>query len=434
MEFRKFLRDLFEGEHRKRVLSSPLTYQLVERALKLARGSFPSQASYMMARFALAQTGRAFSRKVPVVWTSAFFPVEIVWGLNLCPFSPEVAAAFLASLGFAEEALDRAEQAGYSRDLCSFHRLIVGAALLGYLPPPAALVASTHLCDGAPLLFQNLAAFFRVPFHVLDVPYRAGRDAEAYVAEQLAELWRVLADLAEQKPEPAGLAEAIQNSNRFRANLLEVNELRCRVPAPVRGSEMLNYLYLFFAGQGSREAAEVFACLAREIGRGEREGKREERFRILWLHLKPFYKGELMDFIENKSGAVLAFEEMSHVYWPPLSPGDPFPGLARKVLSHFCYKPLEARTATVKRLAEKYRVDGIVHFSHWGCRQSVGGSLMLKDALQRAGWPVLLLDGDCLDARNEATGGMLTRVQAFLEILAERKNFRVGERHDHCRN
>jgi hypothetical protein len=128
-----------------------------------------------------------------------------------------------------------------------------------------------------------------------------------------------------------------------------------------------------------------------------------------------------MDFLEKESRAVLAFEEMSHVYWPPLNPEGPFRDLARKVLAHFGYKPLEARIETIGKLAKKYRVDGIVHFSHWGCRQSAGGSLMLKDGLQQAGWPVLLLDGDCLDARNEATGGMLTRVQAFLEILEERK-------------
>lgn len=42
-----------------------------------------------------------------------------------------------------------------------------------------------------------------------------------------------------------------------------------------------------------------------------------------------------MDFIENKMGAVLAFEEMSHVYWPVLDPNEPFKSLARKMLS-FC--------------------------------------------------------------------------------------------------
>jgi hypothetical protein len=46
---------------------------------------------------------------------------------------------------------------------------------------------------------------------------------------------------------------------------------------------------------------------------------------------------------------------------------------------------------------------------------------MIKEALQDEGWPVLVLEGDCIDGRNEACGGMMTRMQAFLEILQERK-------------
>lgn len=423
MDLYNFIRDLLRGQRWGKVLSSPLSYQLVEKALTLTRKNFEWQATYLMAKFALAQTRRAYTGKVPVIWTSAFFPVELVWGLDLCPFSPEVAAAFITALGFGEEALLQGELAGYSRDLCSFHRCIAGAAQADYLPRPSALVASTHLCDGAPLLFQNMAKMYNTPFFVLDVPYKGDANAEAYVADQLVEIWTALADISGRKPDLVTLRETLRYGNDFRANLVFVNEMRRRVPALLRGSEMLNYLYLFFAGQGSREAAEVLACLVKELSAREavpREGKREKH-RLLWLHLKPYYKGELMDCLENKEGAVLAFEEMSHVYWSPLELEEPFQSLARKILAHFAYKPLDTRITTIARLAREYQVDGIVHFSHWGCRQSSGGALILRDELQRAGWPVLVLDGDCLDGRNEASGAMLTRVQAFLEILAENK-------------
>ena len=141
----------------------------------------------------------------------------------------------------------------------------------------------------------------------------------------------------------------------------------------------------------------------------------QERFRILWLQLKPYYSNVLMNFVENKMGAVLACEEMSYVYWQPLNPGQPFISLARKVLSNFNYKPLDFRIKTVAELARKYQVDGVIQFSHHGCRQSTGGAVMLKSALQRMGLPVLLLEGDCLDGRADAASGMLTRLQAFFK-------------------
>lgn len=423
MELNQVIHNLLKGKRWSKVLSSSLTYTFVEQILKLTRKNFRWQSTYLMCKLALSQTKRAYSQKTPVIWTSAFFPVEIIWGLGLCPFSPEVASSFITGIGYGQEVLDQGEQAGYSRDICSFHRCIAGAAHGRYLPHPAALCASTHLCDGAPLLFQNISELYEAPFFAVDVPYTSGYDAELYVAEQLEDVWLSLAELTGQKPDKTRLVKAIQNSNEFRNNLQKVNEIRCQIPSPISGNEMLGYLYLFFAGQGSEEAANVFAHLIKELEVEVNSdiSRKKERFRILWLHLKPYYSGEIMDFIENKMGAVLAFEEMSHVYWPVLDPNEPFKSLARKMLSHFAYKPVEERIATIKSLAGKYKVDGIIHFSHWGCRQSVGGSLVLKEILQKEGWPVLLLDGDCLDGRNEVAGAMLTRLQAFFEILEERK-------------
>lgn len=423
MDLYRTIQNLLKDKDRwGKVLSSPVSYRIVDGALTLARKSFPWQAIYQMSRFALNQTRHAYTGRVPVVWSSAFFPVEIAWSLDVCPFSPEIAAAFITALGFGGEALSNAEAAGYSRDLCSFHRCVAGAAMAGHLPKPAALLASTHLCDGAPLLFQNMAELYKAPCFVLDVPYTADRDAEVYVAGQIERIWHELADLAGRRPEEARLAEAIRRSEEFRNNMIRANELRCRVPSPISGNDMLSFIYLFFIGQGSREAAEISACLTGEIegkiARGYENGA--EKFRLLWLHLKPYYSNEVMGFVEQ-AGGVLAFEEFNHIYWPPLEPDEPFLSLARKVLTHFDYKPVSERIRVIRELAEKYRVDGIVHFSHHGCRQSTGGSLILKDALQEAGWPVLNLEGDCLDGRNEAAGGMLTRLQAFFEILEERK-------------
>jgi benzoyl-CoA reductase/2-hydroxyglutaryl-CoA dehydratase subunit BcrC/BadD/HgdB len=428
MDVEGFMRHMLWGRQRwNRVLSSPLTYTLLGGVLRLTRGNWPLDAMYQMGLFAFNETGRAYIGKAPVVWSSAFFPVELAWGLGLCPFSPEVAAAYIAVLGFGEETMSMGERAGYSRDICSFHRCIAGAASAGNLPRPAALLASTHLCDGAPLLFQNLAALYGAPLLALDIPYNSSPEAVRYVAGQLEQVWLSLADVTGQRPDRDKLAEAVRCSERFRAQMQRVNELRCRVPSPVSGNDMLGFIYLFFIGQGSREAAEISAGLAKEIerrvaglGRSGPTGAQPEKYRLLWMHLKPYYNDELMKFVEQEGG-VLAMEEFSHVYWPPLDPEQPFLSLARKVMSHFIFKPVTERIRVMAELARKYRVDGIVHFSHHGCRTASGGALMIKDALQDEGWPVLVLEGDCLDGRNEACGGMLTRMQAFLEILQERK-------------
>jgi benzoyl-CoA reductase/2-hydroxyglutaryl-CoA dehydratase subunit BcrC/BadD/HgdB len=433
MDFESLMHNMLRDRRRwNRVLSSPLTYITFGGLIRLTRGNWPLDAMYRMGLFAFNEIGRAFTGKAPVVWSSAFFPVELAWSLDLCPFSPEVAAAYIAGLGFGEETLTMGEQAGYSRDICSFHRCIAGAATAGNLPRPAALLASTLLCDGAPLLFQGMAALYDAPLLVLDVPYDSGPDAEHYVAGQLEQVWLNLAELTGRRPDRARLAETVQHSEEFRVQMQRVSDLRCRVPAPVSGNDLLGFIYLFFVGQGSREAAAISTSLAKEIerrvaGLGKRgqPGRRPEKFRLLWMHLKPYYSEELMKFVDQE-GAVLAMEEFNHIYWPPLDPQQPFLSLARKTLSHFAFKPVTERIRVMEDLARRYQVDGIVHFSHQGCRQSCGGALMIKEALQEKGWPVLILEGDCVDGRNEACAGMLTRMQAFLEILQDRKRMEAA--------
>jgi benzoyl-CoA reductase/2-hydroxyglutaryl-CoA dehydratase subunit BcrC/BadD/HgdB len=428
MDVEGFMRHmLWDRQRWNRVLASPLTYTLLGGVLRLTRSNWPLDAMYQMGTFAFAEIGRAYTGKAPVVWSSAFFPVELAWGLGLSPFSPEVAAAYITTLGFGEETMNMGEQAGYSRDICSFHRCIAGAASAGNLPRPEALLASTHLCDGAPLLFQNMAAMYKAPLLALDVPYNSSKEAVRYVAGQLERIWLSLAEVTGQHPDRDKLAEAVNYSERFRMQMQRVNELRCQIPAPVSGNDMLGFVYLYFVGQGSKDAAEICANLAYEIerrkadsGRNGSNGKRTEKYRLLWMHLKPYYNEELMKFVDQE-GAVLAMEEFNHVYWSPLDPEQPFLSLARKAVSHFIFKPVSERIRVMAELARKYRVDGIVHFSHHGCRTASGGALIIKEALQDEGWPVLVLDGDCIDGRNAACGGMLTRMQAFLEILQERK-------------
>jgi benzoyl-CoA reductase/2-hydroxyglutaryl-CoA dehydratase subunit BcrC/BadD/HgdB len=68
-------------------------------------------------------------------------------------------------------------------------------------------------------------------------------------------------------------------------------------------------------------------------------------------------------------------------------------------------------------MSKKLRADGVVYFCHWGCKQTLGGAQFVKDYMESAGYPALILDGDGCDRGNINDGQMLTRMQAFLEML-----------------
>ncbi len=72
-------------------------------------------------------------------------------------------------------------------------------------------------------------------------------------------------------------------------------------------------------------------------------------------------------------------------------------------------------------MASDYKIDGVILYSHWGCRQSNGGARIIKDKLNKYNIPTLVLDGDCVDKNNASQGQVRTRIQGFIEILNSNK-------------
>jgi benzoyl-CoA reductase/2-hydroxyglutaryl-CoA dehydratase subunit BcrC/BadD/HgdB len=79
--------------------------------------------------------------------------------------------------------------------------------------------------------------------------------------------------------------------------------------------------------------------------------------------------------------------------------------------------PIARRLQGILDGVARYGCDGVIHHSHWGCRQSAGAVRVIRDRLRREGIPLLDLDGDCLDPTNVQPGPLRTRMEAFIETL-----------------
>lgn len=405
------------------LMRRPVIYSLGQAMVRSNLLKFPYRAVALMVEYGLDQTKKAYSRRLPFVWTSAFFPTELVHALGIPVFSPEVAAALAASFGFQEHFLKEAESRWWGRDTCSFHRCAIGGLFSHYYPLPSAFCASSHLCEGAVFMFSNLARLYNRPFLLLDVPVEQDDHALKYVIDQLGELIFSLEKIAGVSLREEKLQEAVANAEATRRAMEKVNELRLHPDSPLSAKEAFSYLYMNFTGVGSSAMLRVYETLAQELEEKiekikEKKPPREHpRFKLLWLHLPPFYRNNVLDYLEEK-GARIVFEEFNHVYWGAMDASRPLESIARRMLAHFSYGHINRRIAVIKKLAAKYNVDGIIHFSHWGCRQSCGSLRIIREALQKEGLPFLVLDGDCVDNRNYASGQLQTRIDGFLEMLA----------------
>ena len=99
----------------------------------------------------------------------------------------------------------------------------------------------------------------------------------------------------------------------------------------------------------------------------------------------------------------------------------PYEAMAERLVRTSFNGPSQRRADRVRYLAEQTGADGVVVFCHWGCRQTAGAAQLIRRELEAAGYPTLVLDGDGCDRKNNMTGQLSTRFEAFLELLRSRR-------------
>jgi hypothetical protein len=178
-----------------------------------------------------------------------------------------------------------------------------------------------------------------------------------------------------------------------------------------------------FLGQllwGTEAGAKDFEKMLTERGRRgltvEPMADGRLRKRLLWLHTVPHHDRELFDLIE-KQGAAVIFEEMSQMHLEKVDPDDPFPGLAKRLTDNVMWGTSARRARLTLALAKQLKIDGAVHFNHWGCRHGVGSVPVVRAAFMEAGIPFLAIDGDALARGGPQAEKSIQQMESFLELL-----------------
>lgn len=383
---------------------------------------------------------KAYSKKYPVAYGSIFLPYELLHSLDLVPFLPEVMAGFTAGLGIADKTLKEASARWYTPDLCTFHRSASGAVELNLFPVPQFLICSSLACDAAQKTFYIDAKKYNIEdnFYLIDVPYKKTTDSIKYLASQLEDISASISKKMGKQLDMDKFKNTIRLSNEFRYWAAKVNDIRKELLIYPKNFNGLSFILPFHALAGTKDAVVIYKNIYFELKdflemqKGSSGNKKSgsnikikqdigKTKRILWLHLKPYYKNNIFEILESNNCRVV-FEEISQVYWPELDEEKPFESLALKMLSHPLNGSVENRMAAILEMVRSYRIDGVILFAHWGCRHSNGSARIIKDTLRNNNVSTLILDGDCLNKNNSSEGQILTRIQGFIEIINSKQS------------
>ncbi len=366
-------------------------------------------------------------KSYPVAWRSLFMPTEIIYAMGLMPFTLEMFAAQVSMMGRAVKCLEEAEENGFAPDLCSFVKAAAGAMLLDILPSPDVILTSTHLCDPSAKLAEFASAKYNRPEFVLDVPYGAWSRQEGeggasdleeaidYVAEQLVGMAAFISEVTGAKLELEKLIEAVRNSNEAGRWLARGNELAYYSDRPLlRGSKDMDHAANLMQTWGARELVDIFRSRYQEIEAAAAvECEPSTRPRIVWAHLRPYYRNSLLDYIEERADIVGSI--VNYCYWDELDAGDPFRAVARRTVLNPAYTPLEQRVELYARVIRPG--DGIIAFYPKSCRHFHCAGRMETEKFRTYGLPMLVIDGDCVDDRGDDFMVVKTRIDRFLKEL-----------------
>ena len=350
---------------------------------------------------------------------SLYLPCEILHSMGIHQVFPEALACYLAAAGSEKIFIETAENNGLPKTLCSYHKSFIGLVESGVLPKPKFIINTSLACDVNHLSFRRAAEYYSVPHFMIDVPYEYSESNLNYVESQLHSMVDFIEENSDFRLDDNKFAEVIRRSKRTLSNFRKIKKLRAEVSL---SDEMTSHMLSVFATHimlGSAEAEKYSEDMIKQLSACPKEHK---GVRLLWVHTLPYWQDALRELINFTDRCeILSCDITLDALDTDIDEENPYRYMADRLLRNTVNGSSKNRISAALKYAEELKADGIVWYCHWGCKQTAGSSAAAKEYLENSGIPTLVLDGDGCNPQNVNDGQTVTRMEAFLELLENRK-------------
>ncbi len=223
--------------------------------------------------------------------------------------------------------------------------------------------------------------------------------------------------------------EVIGHANRGVTLWREIQELRKASPCPLSALDMFTGMFPIVTLRGTSDCVEFYREMRDELAARVAAGVgvlEEDRYRLMWDNIAIWYNFRFYDYIHSRGGVFVGetYTSAWGVYqFDDTGSGDIFDSVAHCYSITLLNIDLDLRFRQIADMIRDYRVDGLVLHSNRSCKTYSLGQLGLARRVQNElGVPALVIEADMTDPRAFAEGPSRTRVDAFLEVLDQRKS------------
>ena len=383
---------------------------------------FDSLAEAQQKKFLALKSLKDGGGKVIGLYCS-YVPTELVYAAGAVPVS---------LCATSEKPISAAER-DLPKNLCPLIKASYGHAITDTCPffYFSDFIVGETTCDGKKKMFELLNDI--KPTYVMHLPQN-NLDPKAYPfwADEVKKLKERIEEFYNITITEDDLRQAIKDCNQERRNLVNFFELSALDPSPVSGLEQFNVKEAFgFQYDIQQKNAEIVKRTKelKEYWEKNLKGTRDERPRILVTGC-PLggVKEKILAKIEELGAVIVGYDSCSglrtHMEFVDEDPvRDPIEAIAEKYLKTNCsvMSPNPGRFKDLDYLVDHYKADAVIECTLVACHTfNLEAHTVGKHIIEK-GLPYIHIESDY---SQEDAGQFATRLEAFLEVVSERKKLK----------
>lgn len=300
----------------------------------------------------------------------------------------------------SNECVDASGDFFLSKDVCTVHRMLLGALVLGYLPRLKAFmqVGMCHCGDKTVKFFCDIAGseFLFIDIPVMVRPYQDFKTPAMfdYMCFQVEDVMKKLEAITGRRPSAAKIKEVFELSNQAHEIYEKIKELRKHKPTVLTGTYGWTPFLTNLNHVGTKRGIEFMNITYRELKKIIENGTfpvQPEHYRVLYQHIEPFWWPGFTKWLTEKYHAAIVFEEVSEMGEPhePLDPARPVESLAEAFMRNMIHfmSTEDQRAAYAGDKCKEYDAEIVIHGGQWGCQLAHGSLSVDKKRLNDRGIP-----------------------------------------------
>ena len=371
-----------------------------------------------------------------VAWITSGGPVEPLIAMDVIPVYPENHGAMIGASKMGIDLCQKAEAMGYSSDLCSYARSDISCATvnggpIGGLPKPDMLICCNNICGTVLKWYEVQARYFNVPLFVLDTPFchtQFTDEARKYVRKQIEEYIVFLEEACGKKMDRDRMKEVGKLSVEGQRLWQAVLDTAINKPAPLSAFDAFFHLALIVTLRGTKQTVDYYTGLLEEMKQRIADGIgaiESEKYRLLWDNLPIWYRTKWLSEKFAAADACLVADTYTSAWCGSLKYIDEnnfLESMAECYSRIYLNIGIDEMAGEVLKMIDKYGADGLVMHSNRSCKPYSFGQLDIQRIVrEERGLPSLMIEADMVDERFFSESQIATRIDAFMEMVKERK-------------